>query len=74
MTFSLFFFFKIAATNAGKLVAYQNLPMISYSSPDPVLANKTTYSTLMRFVSPFNKLANAMVVFFKYLKVQFSYY
>lgn len=62
-------FFFSAATNAGKLVAYWNLPHFAYSSPDPVLANKTMYSTLVRLVSPFNKLAQAVVQLFKYHKV-----
>ena len=58
-----------AAINAGKIIAYWNLPHTSYSSPDPVLADRVTYDTLIRTISPFNNLAKGLVTVFQKQKV-----
>ena len=58
-----------AAVNAGKLVSYWDLPWFSYSSADPDLADKITYNTLIRMISPYNRLADAMGVLFNNKKV-----
>ncbi|ELU18792.1 hypothetical protein CAPTEDRAFT_210255 [Capitella teleta] len=47
--------------DAGKIIAYWDLPFISYSSSAPGLQNKTIYNTLVRMISPFNLLAQAML-------------
>ena len=69
-TFSLF---PLAAINAGKLLSYWNLPHFSYSSTDPELADKTIYSTMVRTVSPFNNLADALVHVYQHFGVSASY-
>ena len=55
-----------AAINAGKIISFWNLPHLSYSSPDPELADKDMYTTLVRMISPFNRLGSAMVDIFQY--------
>ncbi len=61
--------FFAAAINAGKIISFWNLPHLSYSSPDPELANKEMYTTLVRMISPFNGLGSAMVDIFHYYDV-----
>ena len=58
-----------AAINAGKIISFWNLPHLSYSSPDPELADKEMYTTLVRMISPFNRLGSAMVDIFKHYEV-----
>ena len=58
-----------AAINAGKIISFWNLPHLSYSSPDPELANKNLYTTLVRMISPFNRLGSAMVDIFAHYQV-----
>jgi hypothetical protein len=41
------------------------MPWLSYSSVDPELADKVMYNTLVRVMSPFNKMAQAIVGLFK---------
>ena len=60
-----------AAINAGKILSFWNIPHFSYSSPDPILADKETYTTLLRLISPFNKLAIAMTDVFHFFEVSF---
>ncbi|CAD5113975.1 DgyrCDS3138 [Dimorphilus gyrociliatus] len=54
---------SIAAINAGKVISFWNLPHFTHESPDPELAHKQTYTTLIRMLSPFNKLALALLKF-----------
>ena len=58
-----------AAINAGKIISFWNLPHLSYSSPDPELADKVMYTTLVRMISPFNRLGSAMVDIFAHYQV-----
>lgn len=58
-----------ASVNAGKIIAYWDLPHISYSSTDPQLADKVTYNTLVRLISPSNLLAEAILEVFQYYQV-----
>ena len=58
-----------AAINAGKIISFWNLPHLSYSSPDPELADKDLYTTLVRMISPFNRLGSAMVDIFAHYQV-----
>ncbi|KAK2176842.1 hypothetical protein NP493_636g03040 [Ridgeia piscesae] len=51
---------KKAAINAGKIIAYWNLPFVSFSSVDPALADREMYNTLIRLMSPHNEMAEAM--------------
>ena len=50
----------LGAITAGRLVCYWNLPLFSYSSIDPQLADKTVYNTLIRMMSPFNHMATCL--------------
>ena len=59
----------VAAVNAGKIIAYWDLPLVSFSSVDPALADKNMYNTLVRIVSPYNRMADAMVELFNYYQV-----
>ncbi len=58
-----------ASINAGKIIAFWNLPLFSYSSPHPSLIDKKTYNTLLRLLSPFNMLAEATVDVFQHFQV-----
>ena len=66
------FVFFAAAINAGKLIAFWNLPHYSYSSTDPALADREMYSTMIRLMSPFNNLADALVLIYKHYKVMLN--
>lgn len=60
----------LAAANAGKLLSYWNMPFLSYSASDPDLADKAMYSTLVRMMSPFNRMAEAVVQILQYYQVR----
>jgi hypothetical protein len=55
--------------NAGKLLAHWDMPWLSYSSVDPELADKNMYNTLVRVMSPFNRMAQAIVGLLKSYQV-----
>ncbi|KAI0212696.1 hypothetical protein LSAT2_002361, partial [Lamellibrachia satsuma] len=57
---------SIAAINAGKIIAYWNLPFVSFSSVDPALADREMYNTLVRLMGPHNEMAEAMTHLFHF--------
>jgi len=60
---------RTAAIYAGKLAAYWNLPLFSFSSTNPELIDKTMFSTLVRVMSPFNHMATALRHVFNFFGV-----
>jgi hypothetical protein len=60
---------NLAALYGGKLVAYWNLPHFSFSTTDPELSDKTMFNTMVRLMSPFNHLANALQKVLSYFNV-----
>ena len=63
-----------AAIYAGKLSAYWNLPLFSFSSTNPELIDKTMFSTLVRVMSPFNHMATALRHVFNFFGVSIYMY
>lgn len=48
------------------LASYWNIPIFSQASSDPSLADKNTFTTLVRLGPPFNKMGKAFVELFRY--------
>ncbi|KAL8597813.1 hypothetical protein ACOMHN_004928 [Nucella lapillus] len=53
---------------AALLASYWNLPMFTPASSDPSLADKHTFTTLVRLGPPFNTMGAALVYIFRYFR------
>ncbi|XP_077986228.1 atrial natriuretic peptide receptor 1-like [Glandiceps talaboti] len=56
---------SLVAVPAGRLASYWNLPFVAWVSRDPVLADKSTFTTMARIMGPLNKVANVVVKMFE---------
>ena len=58
-----------AAVDGGKLMGYFNLPWFAWGSAEMNLGDTVEYNTLVRVISPYDRLATAIIKLFVHYKV-----